>query len=296
MPNYQYPAPPPTISGDNFTISRFLQNPAFITRRLKTLSEQRFISDRMLSQRVTVNGGAIQFQQNESIYAVDPVETIQPGAEYPLTDLGVGPAVVKSVDKYGFDTYVTDEAIRRSNFDIIDRAMIKMSNSIVQKIDVIALAALAAAPIPTQVGSDWGAANAPIIEQLVDAMNTIVSKNQGYMPDTLVIDDTRWTDIMKNAPIREALPRETGNSAVQSGTMSPLLGLRQVLRTSAANMPAANTVYVLDSSQLGGMADELPLQGTSMRDDQRERWRLRVRRITVPFIHEPDAAVAINSV
>ena len=42
---YTYPPAAPTISGDNVTISRFLNNPTLVARRLRTLLEQRYIAD-----------------------------------------------------------------------------------------------------------------------------------------------------------------------------------------------------------------------------------------------------------
>ena len=44
-----YPPAQPSISGDVVTISRFLNNPTLVARRLRTLAEQRFISDVLLS-------------------------------------------------------------------------------------------------------------------------------------------------------------------------------------------------------------------------------------------------------
>jgi hypothetical protein len=59
---YTYPAPAPTISGDIVTISRFLNNPTLIARRLRTLLEQRYIADALLTGRFNVEGGAVQYE------------------------------------------------------------------------------------------------------------------------------------------------------------------------------------------------------------------------------------------
>jgi hypothetical protein len=297
LANYQFPAGTPTVSGDFYTISRFLTNPQLITRRLRTLTEQRFIGETLLTTRIQTQGGAVQFQLNESIYATDPIESVAPGAEFPLTDIGVGPSEIKAVAKYGFDTFITDEAQRRQNFDVMNRALLKMSNSMGNKTDAIILTAINAASIATQAASGlWTTAATDIISDVVTAVNTINAQNQGYQADTLVIDDTTWTGFMKNTAIRDALPREVANGPIRTGRFdSPLLGLN-ILRTANANMPTGTRAYVMDRSQLGGIGEEVPVTTTVMRQEERQRWRVRVHRVFVPFVNEPNAAVAITGV
>jgi hypothetical protein len=48
---YTYPPAAPTLSGDVETISRFLNSPTLVARRLRTLAEQRYIADTLLSGR-----------------------------------------------------------------------------------------------------------------------------------------------------------------------------------------------------------------------------------------------------
>jgi hypothetical protein len=68
---YTYPASAPTISGDTVTISRFLNSPTLVARRLRTILEQRYIADTLLSGRFTVSGGAVQYETGETIYTAD---------------------------------------------------------------------------------------------------------------------------------------------------------------------------------------------------------------------------------
>src|SRR5438445_16076 len=50
-----YPPAAPTLSGDVISISRFLQNPTLVARRLRTLLEQRYIADVLLQGRYVVS-------------------------------------------------------------------------------------------------------------------------------------------------------------------------------------------------------------------------------------------------
>jgi hypothetical protein len=79
---HTYPPAAPTISGDTITISRFLNSPAAVQRRLRTLTENRFIADVLLSGRFQVQGGSILYEQSESIFTNKVPEAVTPGAEY----------------------------------------------------------------------------------------------------------------------------------------------------------------------------------------------------------------------
>ena len=73
------------------------------------------------------------------------------------------------------------------------------------------------------------------------------------------------------------------------------------------NLPVATAAWVLDSTQLGGMADEtdgapgyavsdLAVQVKSIRRDDLDAWDLQGRRKTVPVVQEPGAGYEITGV
>jgi hypothetical protein len=78
MAGYTYPPAAPTISGDNVTISRFLNNPTVVARRLRTLLEQRYIADTLLSGRFQVSGGAVSYETGEPIGTGDNPRAVSP--------------------------------------------------------------------------------------------------------------------------------------------------------------------------------------------------------------------------
>src|SRR3954451_25133452 len=96
-----YPAAAPTLTGDVLDINRFLNTPTLIQRALRTIANQRFVGDFALSGRGQASGGAVLYEQNESIYPDRAVEAVEPGAEYPLTTVGTGPGLISSVKKWG---------------------------------------------------------------------------------------------------------------------------------------------------------------------------------------------------
>ena len=132
-----YPPVAPTISGDLVTISRFLNNPTKIARRLRTLLEQRYISGVLLRGRFNVEGGAVQFETGESIFPSNNPRPVAPGAEYPISTIGTGIASIAKTVKWGLDSYIFDETIKRQTMDPVNRGLLKLANGNVKTIDEI---------------------------------------------------------------------------------------------------------------------------------------------------------------
>jgi len=303
MPN-AFPPASPTISGDYLTVSRFLNTPTLVARRMRTIAEQRLISTSILTGRETVSGGAISFEQNEGLFADRAIEAISPGGEYPLTTVGDGTAQLAKTVKWGQDSLVTDEAAKRKAMSAVDKALLKLVNSAAKNVDTVALAAIASSVTQTQAAAAaWSAASGvQILRDILKAKAALSALNQGYEADTLVIDDLTWALVASDAVLISAIARETQSNAVVTGNFELVAGLR-IMRTP--NLPASGA-WVLDSAQLGGIATEDLggnydkvdgiLESKSMRDDDNDQWRLRARAVCVPYINEPNAAIRITGV
>lgn len=302
-----YPPAAPTVSGDVLTISRFLQSPTLVARRLRSLAEQRYIADALLTGRFTVEGGAILYETGESIFAADDPRAVAPGSDYPQTTSGDGtPSLAKTV-KWGSDEPITDESIRRRRMDPVDRAFTKLVNTNVKYVDSIALSAIASAVTATAAAAaDWSTATAAqILEDVAISKANIIALNQGFSPDTVVIDDLNWAYAMARFVAAGYVPRESADTPLLTGQFPTILGLRWL---ATPNVPAANVALVLDSTQLGGMADEdlggpgyvstdgVGVQAKTIRDDDKDQWRVRVRRVTVPVVLEPAAGRKITGI
>jgi hypothetical protein len=107
-----YPPAAPTLSGDVVTISRFLNNPTAVSRRLRTIGENRFIADALLSGRV--EGSSIIYETDESIYTSRAPEVVAPGGSYPRALAPTGTAATANPAKWGEEIPITDEEIGAS--------------------------------------------------------------------------------------------------------------------------------------------------------------------------------------
>jgi hypothetical protein len=304
---YTYPPAAPALSGDTLTISRFLNSPTLVARRLRTLLENRYIADYLLSQRFKVQGGAILYETGESIFTVDAPRQVAPGMEYPITTAATAAASLAATSKWGQDAKVTDEQIARTGMNPVNRALTKLANQNVKSIDALALSAVATAVTQnTAAAASWSTATAgQMLKDVALAKANILALNMGYEPDTVVLDDIRWAYAYAAFVTAGLLPREADNPLV-TGEFPVIDGMTWL---PTPNLPTAGNVFVGDHNVLGGMADEdlgggysavntgtVGVESKSIRDDDNDQWKLRVRRVTVPIVIEPASAWKITGV
>jgi hypothetical protein len=300
-----YPASPPTLSGDLETISRFLQSPQQILRRLRTYKDLRFVADQVLTQRFRSQGGAVLYEQSEPFVTDRTVEAVGAGSIYPYANLPTGTAAIAAIAKWGQKVLLTDEEIARNFYGgaAVDRSLRKVVNSIIKQVDGIAMSAVASAVTATSAGTDWtaGGTTSKILLDVLKAKAVIVGLNLGYMPDTLLLNDNQYAYVMADQVIASALRRETTDNPIYTGQIQQVAGLTIVVSPSIAVAGAT----VLDSTQLGGMADEvdgapgyaiadLAVGIKSIRKDTQDAWDLQGRRKTAPVVQEPGAACKIT--
>ena len=301
-----YPPAAPSVSGDQLTISTFLKSPTLVARRLRTLAEQRFIADVLLSARLTTESGAVLYETGESIYSDRAPESVTPGAEYPITTVGTGVQQLAKTEKWGQDSLITDESISRQAMDPVNRALTKQVNQIVKTVDSISMSAIASAVTQTVAASaTWDGSTAAILRDVLKVVASIRALNEGFEPNALVVDDTTWAIIASDPVLAGIRAREDKSNPVYSGKFIEVGGLT-VLPTPNLGLP--KTALVVDTTQLGGMADEkiggpgyvsaggVGLEAKTIRDDENDRWRVRARRVTVPVVLEPNAAYKITGV
>lgn len=301
-----FPAGAPTLTGDALTISRFLQSPAALQRRLRDYNDLRFVSDRLLTGRLRSSGGAVLYETAEPFVTDRTVESVSAGSEYPYANLPAGTASVASIQKWGQKVFLTDEEIARNSYAgaAVDRAMRKVVNSIISQVDAITMSLIGSAITQTvAAGTAWTAASPTILRNILLARSTVAKLNLGYNPDTLVVNDDQYAYLMTDTSLTNTWQRETRDNPVYSGDIQTIAGLQIIVSPALGS----GTAYVLDSTQLGAMADEtdgapgyavsdLAVQVKAIRNDKTDSWDLQGRRKTVPIVQEPGAGVKITGI
>ncbi|MFN2344765.1 MAG: hypothetical protein ABR616_03505 [Dermatophilaceae bacterium] len=304
-----YPPGSVTVSGSNVSASYFLSQPNFVARRLRTLADLRYVGSNLLRGRADATGGAIGYETaGESIFADAAPEVVAPGSEYTLTTTGAGTPAVAKVKKWGKDSLVTDEDIKRRNMDSVARGLNKLANSAGLVIDQAVTAAIASAiTATTGAGAVWTSNGTTVLRDIMLAQAAIAGQNMGYQADTLLVSDTIWAELASNTALAALFARENLNNPVYTGRFSNLAGL-DVVHVPAANLPGGvgTVAYVLDSQNLGFIGTEDLgggyqragdlVESKVIRQDENDAWRLRARVNFAAAVTDPLAGYKITAV
>ena len=303
-----YPPTSPTLTGDVLTVNRFLNSPTMVHRRLRTIAEQRFVADVLLTGRVKVVGGAVAYEVSESIYSDRDPSSVAPGGEYERALATGGTALLANVTKYGQDIRITDEAIGRQNLQAVERVMTKSVNRTVAFVDTISLAAISSAVTQTQAAAAaWSSGSADPFLDVMLADSVVQDLTQGYECDTLALTVTLYARLVANQKVIAGLRRESSNTVTESGEVLTIAG-KTLRPVPTSRMPAGVGALLVDSTQLGSLGyEDIPspeytgtpdgIQSWARRDPSAtDSWLLRTRRTVVPFIQEPNAGIKITGV
>lgn len=306
-----YPPGTINVSGTNLSASYFLSQPTFVSRRLQTLADRRYIGSNLLRGRASATGGAVGYETaGEGIFADSAPEVVAPGSEYTLTTTGAGTPAVAKVTKWGKDSIVTDEDIKRRNMDPVERGLTKLANSAALVIDQAVGAAVASAVTnTTAAAAKWdGSGTTPkILQDILKASAYVTGLNLGYQPDTLLVDDVMWAFLASDTTIATLMARETTSNPVYTGRFSALAGL-DVVHIPTANMPGGDgtSAWVLDTKNLGFIATEDLgggyqsagdlVESKTIRLEQNDAWRLRARVNFGAAVTDPGAGYKITTV
>lgn len=251
----------PTLSDSpTLSVQALLKQPDLMARQLSLLQFQALIADRIfaLGSPRQVMGGSARYQQSESIFPDVAADTDIPDrSEFPRAtwDTNVQTAPVK---QYGLEVELSNLTIRRNQVDQVTRAMMRIANAITSGIDTTAIGLLRSTAIATGQTAAAAAAWAPsadILSDLVDARGVVLNAREGYKPDTLIISEALRDKVLKNAALRDMLPRENPNTHVQTAALPHILGFENVYVSSANT---ADEAFVVAAQVVGTIADEDP--------------------------------------
>jgi len=297
-----YPVPAINDTGTLTTeqIHQLLQSQTALARRVRTLAAQLFISDALLKGRFASIGGSILYETGDVLFAPDDPESIQPGGEYPRSQVTAGDLAAARVDKWGRDVPITDESIKRRGIDVVNKALTQLVNRMVKFVDSAALGVIASKVTATSAASGTWTTTNDIVLSIELAKAIAEESGEGHSLDTIVLRPTQYARVMSIFLKDGLLPRESANPLL-NGQWPQVLDLTWL---RSPNVPTTAPMLV-DTEELGGMADEdlggpgyskaLPgVETKSIREDKIDSYLLRSRRVTVPVVTDPTAGVVIT--
>lgn len=176
----------------------------------------------------------------------------------------------------------------------------------VKQVDSVALAVIASqVTTGAAAAAAWATATAEqILTDVALAQANVAALNDGFTPDIVVTDDITHARVMAKFAAAGYMTRDADDNPILTGSFPVILGMRWL---ATPNLPTTGTVLVVDSSQLGGMADEnlggpgyvgavAGVETKSIRLEENDGYRLRARRVTVPVVLEPSAGRRITGV
>jgi hypothetical protein len=289
-----YPPASPTITGTAVSVDLWLQQPAYVQRAIEDLTNERFIADYIFAEGPPAPSGSVLYDQVTAamLYAERDIQEIEPASEFPLLTFPGAAPLVANVKKWGGAFFVTDEQRSRNRFDVLARNLRMTRNTIVRKMDTVAVAALNAAPLLTQSASgDWSAAATDIIGDVETAKSAVEDADLGYVIDTALINPAQRLDLRKDADIRAALPRE--NRETNPLLTKDLAGLLELDWITSNRVPAG-TIYLLQRQVVGSRSDEQPLTSEVIPDRRKQVTYIQAWRKVVPYVTDPKAAIKIT--
>lgn len=289
-----HPLGPPVVDGNEITVDMMLQQPTRITAFLMDLTLQRFIMDRLLSSAGGVTGGAVVYDmavENE-LYLDRDVERVAPGGEFPLVTSPRRAPRVAEVEKFGGKYFITREARDRNDQTVFQNENTRLGNTIVRKLNTIAVATVEAAiadngGASTFVGNDWSAAlptgHGTSSSAPADTPSADFARAQ-------LIADQRELGIQYNIALV---------SPVQLNELRLFYGsdLNQMLSDNgydeiyASNRVTAGEVFHVAEGQLGEMRVEQPLQTETWEEPGTQRNWVQSSVRPVMYVTNPFAVI-----
>lgn len=252
----------------------------------------------------------------------DRVETIAPGAAYPIAPLAEVGSIIKQIDLIGMAAEITLAELQTNLFMSLDRAMDQVVTSIGTRRDLNTLATIMAVKgeFHQITGASWqNPANGDPIKHILQACNSIEQEDKGFVPDTLLVPDAQELNLATNEVILKILHHYKGDQGDASYDGTKLVLPRFVLNVASA--PKGSGIkdpLVIASESLGGQAYAHP--GNDATDEEHKMaedgitvgaqwygrttvspgghtnvWHLAGDDARNPFVLEPKAAALIKS-
>lgn len=298
-----YPVKHPTGTLTTAELHAMLNNPRLLSKRIANISQMRFIADYLLSQKLDGTGGGIFYETGVDAFAGDEPGQVAPLAEYPRVVLDDGTVVSAATIKQGLETVFSDEKLARQGRSHLDSGLLRLVNSIIKKVDSIALAVIQSRVTSTATVPAWSTAGA-LVEGLMTVRGERSDLGLGLDLDTVVLKPADHAHVIGMLIDDKALPREQGNAIITGNLPVDALGYTWA---TSPHFQGTDPLLV-DRAQLGGMADEdlqspdytrapgsnVEVHRTRTAPGVTDGTLVRARRVTVPVVLEPLAGVRLT--
>jgi len=285
----------PTVDANGIigNLEFWLNQPARVQRVARSLVNQRFVADVIFGTGPQASGGAVMYDQvtENDLYLTRDVQEIQAGADYPvLTDEAPTPKMA-AVKKWGGRVFVTDEDRDRNAYNVVTRELTKLGNTVIRKVDGVAIASLLAAPILSDVGTDWSdpVAGDPIGD-IVNGRQLSNALDMGYELDTVLINSQEEASLLGIKTFRESLSDPSKDAIVRGANLGKVMRMDFIV----SNRITPGEAIILERGTVGGISNEVPYQTKTYREEGADKTWVQGSRRVVPYVTDPKAVVRLT--
>lgn len=200
----------------------------FIQKRIQELTDGYMVTDAIFMRDPSDTPSITYEEQTNGLNdfeSSDEVEERTEEGSYPR--IGMDAATKQALIKdYGLEVLITYEAIRFNQVASINRAYIKLGNSLIKFIDKKGLSVLTDSYNASSTRINTQAAGTEFASGTADPFGVFLSAkakvdDSGYVANTLLISSTDWTNALKNKDFRQELDRDVppDRKIVQAGLL-----------------------------------------------------------------------------
>lgn len=288
------------------TVKDFIDNPTMIKKALSLLTENEFIAESLFQKGFNAAGGAVAYHESQYPFVNEMEDTnedfaVAEGQEpHQVYQSDVGPQTAR-VKKYFIEGWVSFEEEEYNQLGALARLTERMRNTMIAKLDGATLNMLLTNSkvrnYTVSGGGDWTSPTyAGIYEDILNVkgmINRRASAGGTYRANTLVVNEEDYYDMLLNQGIKDYYKdiERPADAPYYTGSMGTLAGLNVMVTPW---LPSG-WAFMLQKNVIGGIADAKPLTVKPVeRDEQRERYFIRMVRRTVAFLTDPGAIVRMD--
>jgi hypothetical protein len=277
-------------------VKDFLNNPTRVQRVVSEMTKDKTIADYAFSQGGANNGAVVYDTVLGHPEAQDrDVEIIAPGAEFPQVGILEEEQNTAKVDKYGGESELTYEAIRRNDQDTLMKRLTILRNLIIKRVNKVAVNSLITNPHINKLvlTTDWEDTLADPLADIFSAKAVIDDNELGYMSNLILINPLDLQQyLLGKRSVREQLPRE--NAALNPVLAGDMGRLADVEWIKTSTVPRGK-LYVMERGVAGSIRDEEGGTQTNVYDlPGRQVKVVQGWRSIVPIITDPLAVTEVT--
>lgn len=277
-------------------VKDFLSNPTRVQRVVSEMTKDKTIADFAFAQGGANNGAVVYDTVLGHPEDQDrDVEIIAPGAEFPQVGILEEEQNTAKVDKYGGESELTYEAIRRNDQDTLMKRLTILRNLIIKRVNKVAVNSLVTnAHINKLVlTTDWEDSAADPLADIFSAKALIDDNELGYMSNLVLINPLDVQQyLLGKKSIREQLPKENAAlNPILSGDLGRLADLDWI---KTSTVPRGK-LYIMERGVAGSIRDEEGGTQTNVYDlPGRQVKVVQGWRSIVPIITDPLAVTEVT--